>query len=93
MAKLGPSGKGEGMELPPEETDAVIHSLKRYLQEEFDMEASDLKAKLLLNYIWEEIAPFAYNQGVEETQNLLRRQIEDAPNICFRDGLTYWRGR
>ncbi len=80
-----------GMELPAEEIDALIHSLKRYLREEFDQESSDLKAKLLLNYIWEEIAPFAYNAGVSDAQAYLRSRVEEVPDTCFRDGLTYWR--
>lgn len=81
------------MELPTDETDALVHSLKRYLSEEFDLDPSDLKARLLLNFVWDEVAPFAYNRGVEEAQSLLRRQVEDLPNVCFREGLTYWRDR
>jgi len=39
------------MEIPAEETDALIYTLQKYLWEEFGQEASGLKAKLMLNYI------------------------------------------
>lgn len=79
------------MELPAEETDALVYSLQKYLREEFDQETSDLKAKLMLNYIWEEIAPFAYNAGVTDAQDFMRTRAEELPNTVFRDGLNYWR--
>lgn len=81
------------MEIPAEETDALVHSIQKYLAEEFDQEASPLKARLLLNYVWDEIAPFAYNAGVNDAQNFLRARTEELPDTVFRDGLTYWRDR
>lgn len=81
------------MEIPAEETDALVHSIQKYLAEEFDEDVSPLKARLLLNYMWEEIAPFAYNAGVKEAQDFLRARTEELPDTVFRDGLTYWRNR
>ena len=51
---------------------------------------SDLKAKLLLDYLWKEIAPFAYNQGVKEAEEFFRGKLEDLPAVCFEPTLTYW---
>ncbi len=81
------------MELSAEETDALVYSLQKYLREEFDLETSDLKAKLMLNYIWEEIAPFAYNAGVTDAQSAIRARTEELPDLVFRDGLGYWKNR
>ena len=81
------------MEIPADESAALVHSLQKYLREEFDQDPSDLKAKLMLNYIWEEIAPFAYNAGVADAQAFMRARTEELPDTVFRDGLGYWRQR
>lgn len=78
------------MELRPQETEEIIHSLKRYFSSELDQEIGDLKAKLLLDYIMKEIAPFAYNQGVKHAEEYFRNKLEDLPATCFEPGLTYW---
>ncbi len=81
------------MEIPAEETDALIHSIQKYLAEEFDQDTSPLKAKLLLNYMWDEIAPFAYNAGVKDAQDFIRARNEELADTVFRDGLNYWKQR
>lgn len=81
------------MELPPDETDALVFSIQKYMNEEFDEDVSAMKAKFLLEYMWKEIAPFAYNAGVKDADEYMRAKVEELPSICFRDGLTYWRGR
>jgi uncharacterized protein (DUF2164 family) len=78
------------IELPSQETEEVIHSLKKYFSSELDQEIGDLKAKLLLDYILKEIAPLAYNQGVKHAEEFLRLRLEDLPATCFEPGLTYW---
>lgn len=81
------------MDLPTEETEAWVYSLQKYLREEFDQETSDLKAKLMLHYIWEEIAPFAYNGGVKDAQDFTRARTAELPDTVFRDGLGYGENR
>jgi uncharacterized protein (DUF2164 family) len=78
------------LSLSPQETDEVVHSLKRYFSVELGQELSELRAKLLLDYIVKEIAPLAYNQGVKDAENFLRARVEDLPATCFEPGLTYW---
>ena len=81
------------MEIPAEETDALVHSIQKYMGEEFDQDISPLKARLLLNYVWDEVAPFAYNAGVKDAQEFTRARNEELPDTVFRDGLNYWRNR
>ena len=40
-----------------------------------------------------EIAPFAYNQGVEDAQKYIQRTTEDLPGTCFQEPLTHWKTR
>ncbi len=78
------------IQLTPQETDEVTHSLKKYFAAEFDQELSDLKTRLLLDYVLKEIAPFAYNQGVRDAENFFRKTLEDVSGTCFEPPLTYW---
>lgn len=81
------------LELPKEETEALLASLRRYCREELEVELGDLRAKLLLDYIAQEIAPFAYNRGVADAEKFFRARAEDLPATCFEAGLTYWSKR
>lgn len=79
------------IEFTKQETEEVIHSLKKYCAAELDREIGDLQAKLLLDYIVKEIAPLAYNAGVKDAEAFLRGRLEDLPATVFEPGLTYWR--
>ena len=81
------------LELDKEQTAALLGSLRRYAREELDTELSDLRAKLFLDYILQEIGPFAYNRGVKDAEQYFRTKVEDLPATCFEDGLTYWMKR
>ncbi len=78
------------LELTPQERDEVTHSLKRFFQEEMDEPLGDLRARLLLDYVLKEIAPLAYNRGVQDADRFLRQRLEDLPATCFEPPLTYW---
>jgi len=78
------------IELTKPETNEVVASLQHYFREELDQEISEMRAKFLLDYILQEIAPLAYNQGVKDAETFFRGKIEDLPGTCFEDGLTYW---
>jgi uncharacterized protein (DUF2164 family) len=68
----------------------VIESIRRFAAEELDLEMSEIRAGLLLEYFLEEIAPLAYNQGVEDARSHLARLAEDLPGTCFEEPLRYW---
>jgi uncharacterized protein (DUF2164 family) len=81
------------MELTKEEIAEVLPSLRRYFREEFDEEITELRSKLVLDYILKEIAPLAYNRGVRDAERYFRQKVEELPAVCFEDGLTYWHSR
>lgn len=76
--------------IPKEESAAVTASLRRYFDEHFDRELDDLQASLLLDYFMKEIAPFAYNRGVDDARAYFSARIDDLAGVCFEQGLTYW---
>jgi len=70
---------------------AINSSIRKYFREELEHDIGELQAKLLLDYFLKEIAPFAYNKGVSDAETYLMTRMEDLRNICFQEGLTYWR--
>ncbi|MFZ1731330.1 MAG: DUF2164 domain-containing protein [Bacteroidota bacterium] len=71
----------------------IISSLQRYFTDNFDYELNELQAGFFLDYIFQEIAPFAYNRGVSDAQGYFTARAEDLPGVCFQDVLTYWEKR
>ena len=68
----------------------VLRSMGRYFSEELETDLSDMQAGLFLDYLMKEIAPLAYNQGVEDARRFLAEKMEDLSATCFEHGLTYW---
>ncbi len=78
------------MELDKQVAKEVVVSLQKYFREELEQEISEMRAKFLLDYILQEIAPLAYNKGVQDAEDYFRAKLEDLSGACFEDGLTYW---
>jgi uncharacterized protein (DUF2164 family) len=79
------------IELSVEEQAEAIRSLKKYFFDENGEDMGDLRAKLLLDFILQEIAPLAYNRGVQHSEEFLRKRLEDLPATCFEPPFTYGR--
>jgi uncharacterized protein (DUF2164 family) len=69
----------------------IIESIRRFFSEKLDIELNAVQAGFLLDYFFQEVAPLAYNQGVEDAQEYLFRLTEDLPGTCFQEPLTYWK--
>jgi uncharacterized protein (DUF2164 family) len=85
--------KAMPIELTAQETREAILSLKKYFTSELDFDLSDLRAKLLLDCLLDEIGPFAYNRGVHDAEEFFRKSLEDLSATCFEPPLTYWPAR
>lgn len=68
----------------------VLASIQRFMQKEIEVDISDIQAGFILEYFAKEIAPFAYNKGIEDAQKFLLLKAEDLGGTCFEEGLTYW---
>ena len=44
----------------------IVSSLRRYFTENLEWDLSEMQARFLLEYLVSEIAPFAYNKGVDD---------------------------
>ena len=77
-------------ELTKPQRTAAIASLQRYFEEELSEPIGDLKARLLLNYILEEIGPVIYNQAISDAQTRLSARVADLNGELYADEFQYW---
>jgi uncharacterized protein (DUF2164 family) len=76
--------------LPPDKHKQLAASLKRYVVENLDAEAGDLKITLLLDFCLKEIAPVVYNHAVGDAQSYFQARVADLEGVCYEDEFTYW---
>jgi uncharacterized protein (DUF2164 family) len=76
--------------LHPDKLKQLQTSVKRYLVENVDAEAGDLKAKLLLDFCLQEIGAVVYNQAIADAQGWLQGRLTDLEAVCYQHEFTYW---
>jgi|GEM_PF-1883220 len=81
------------MKLTGQERDEAIHSLKKYLSSELDVELRDLQAGALLDYILKEFGPLSFNHGVATAEAYFRARLEELPDTCYEQPLTHWQSK
>jgi uncharacterized protein (DUF2164 family) len=74
-----------------EQKQEITASLRRYFADNLDRELSEMQAGFLLEYFLTEIAPFAYNKGVEDARRYFFTMTEDLAGACFEEPLTFWK--
>ncbi len=79
------------MELPATKKSEAMDSIRRFMSQEIDVDISEMQAGFVLDYFIKELAPFAYNKGIEDAQKFLLLKAEDLGGSYFEEGLTYWK--
>jgi len=74
-----------------EQKTEIVSSIQRYFTADLDLDLSEMQAGFLLEYFMNEIAPYAYNKGVEDAQEYFIRMTEDLPNTCFQEPMGHWK--
>jgi uncharacterized protein (DUF2164 family) len=85
------SKPGEPTKLAVEAEQRSVASIKRFFEEHMDEDIGDLRAKLLLDFFLEEIAPSVYNGAVSDAQAILQERVVDLDGVCYQDEFGYWR--
>lgn len=86
-----PNKPGDTITLTTEAQERSVESIKRFFAEHMDDEVGDLKAKLVLDFFLEEIAPSVYNGAVSDAQAILQERVIDLDGVCYQDEFGYWR--
>jgi len=76
--------------LTPDAKQQAVASIKRYLLEELDLDAGDLKAGSLLEFFLKELGPTVYNQAVADAQRYMQDRALDLEGACHQDEFGYW---
>lgn len=74
----------------PEDKESAIQSIKRFFEEEIEIEIGELQATFLLEFFEEELAPIAYNQGISDAKDFLTDKLEDLDDTCFEEAFLFW---
>ena len=85
------SKPGKPTKLAVEAEQRSVASIKRFFEEHMDEDIGDLRAKLLLDFFLEEIAPSVYNGAVSDAQAILQERVVDLDGVCYQDEFGYWR--
>ncbi len=78
--------------LDPDRKQQALGSIQRFLREELDLDAGDLKAGTVLEYFLEELAPVVYNRAVQDAQRYFQDRALELDGACHADEFG-WSGR
>ena len=76
--------------LSPDTTRQFHASIKKFLSEQFDEDAGDLKATLFLDFCLQEIAPSVYNRAIADAQAYFTGRVQDLEGVCYEPEFSYW---
>lgn len=81
---------GMEIKLTKEVEQRLTASVQRYLAENFEGDAGELKAGLFLRFCLAEIGPAIYHQAIADAQAYFQERAADLENVCFVEEGTYW---
>lgn len=64
------------MNYSKEEKDAIIAKIQRYFVDKLDQEIGSFDAEFLLDFFYEELGTYFYNQGLYDAQVILRSRMD-----------------
>lgn len=71
------SKKKKLIEFTREQLEDIVPDVKEHIEDVLDAEATDLKARLTLNFVTERLGDYYYNQGVEDAIAAMSQKLED----------------
>ena len=60
--------------------DAITQKIQQYFVKELDQEIGQFEAAFLLKFFAEEVGPYFYNKGIQDSQAVLKKRIDDIAN-------------
>lgn len=78
------------IQLSPDDEKQAVASLRRFCEEELELEVNELQSRHLLRFILTEIAPSAHNAGVAAAEAYLRDRLADLDGVCHVPEFAYW---
>jgi len=72
-----------GIEFTKEEKEVLVHKLKRYLDQELDLEIGQFDAEFLLEFFSTEIGIYHYNRGLKDAQDVFKSKVESITDAIY----------
>lgn len=69
----------------------LLGSIKRFVDENLDVEIGDLKAAAFLEFCVREIGPSIYNQAIADAQAYFQEKAADLGGARFEAEFDYWK--
>jgi len=87
---VNPAEWDMALTIAPDKRAQLHASVKRYIIENFDADAGDLKARLMLDFCLQEVGAVVYNQAIGDAQAYMQGRLADLDAICYADEFTFW---
>jgi uncharacterized protein (DUF2164 family) len=71
----------------------LTKSIQRYFRDEHEEELTDLRARLLLDFILAEVGPSIYNKAIEDAAQYFQERLQDLDGSCHEIELPYWKNK
>ncbi|MGP1615577.1 MAG: DUF2164 domain-containing protein [Pollutimonas bauzanensis] len=81
------------IKLKTEVEEQLIGSLRRYWKQEEGEDLGELRARLFLKFIVQEIGPGIYNQAIQDAQEYMQEKAAEMEISCYAEEFTYWSSR
>lgn len=59
-----------------QEKETIVEKIQEYFAKELDQSIGQFEAEFLLNFFAEEIGPYFYNKGIQDSQALLQKKVD-----------------
>ena len=81
------------IELRKEISQDLVRSIQRYFREQHDVELSDLRARLLLDFVVAEVGPSIYNRAIQDAQRYFQDRTQDLDGSCYEPEMPFWKAK
>ena len=65
-------------------------SLKRFFEDELDVDLGEMKIQLVLDYLLKELGPLVYNAAIKDAEKFVAERVLDLEGSCYEKEFTYW---
>jgi uncharacterized protein (DUF2164 family) len=79
------------IQLTAERRERMLRSLRKFFDEELDLEVGDLRAARILDFFVKELGPPVYNQAIQDARAFLQEKLEDLEGEFFEPDEPYSR--
>ncbi len=66
-----------------EEKNILVYKLKRYLDQELDLQIGEFDAEFLLDFFSKEIGVYHYNRGLKDAQDVFKTKVESVTDAIY----------